>query len=168
MHLGMGVQRWIGSPIHSVWKNPMQMKRNGPWVHTSTIIMQGIFKRTHRQILGQVMDLNCFTWIFNLVLAKQLHFGQSHPPIPPHLSLVAPFARSTMVVRGRGGGGGYNRTSTSLTIMGSRMPRDIYGCGRGNWRFGGARTWWHLSIFCIAITGHAFNLECWGCSIIPT
>ncbi len=83
----------------------MQMKRNGPWVHTSTIIMQGIFKRTHRQILGQVMDLNCFTWIFNLVLAKQLHFGQSHPPIPPHLSLVAPFARSTMVVRGRGGGG---------------------------------------------------------------
>ncbi len=48
------------------------------------------------------MDLNYLTWNFSLVLAKQLCFGQSHPPTPHHLSLVAPFVRSTMVVQGGG------------------------------------------------------------------
>jgi hypothetical protein len=72
--------------------------------HTSTIVVQGIFEGAHRRILGQVMDFNCFTWIFNLVLAKQLHFGQSHPPIPRHLSFVATFARSIMMVQGGGRG----------------------------------------------------------------
>jgi hypothetical protein len=67
-----------------------------------TIAMQGISKGAHRWILGQVMDFNYLTWIFNLVLAKQLHFGQSHPPTPPHLSLVAPFVGSIMVMQ-RGG-----------------------------------------------------------------
>jgi hypothetical protein len=69
----------------------------------STIVVQGIFKGAYRRILGQVMDLNCLTWIFNLVLAKQLCFIQSHSPIPPHLSLVGPFAGSIMVMQ-RGGG----------------------------------------------------------------
>jgi len=46
------------------------------------------------------MDFNCLTWIFSLVLVKQLHFGQSHPPTLPHLSLVAPFVGSIMVVQG--------------------------------------------------------------------
>jgi hypothetical protein len=53
-----------------------------------TTTMQGIFEGAHRRILGQVMDMNYLTWIFNLVLAKQLHFSQSHPPIPPHLSTI--------------------------------------------------------------------------------
>jgi hypothetical protein len=44
-------------------------------LHFNTTTMQGISKRARRRILGQVMDLNCLTWIFNLVLAKQLHFG---------------------------------------------------------------------------------------------
>jgi hypothetical protein len=35
--------------------------------HTSTIVVQGISKGIHRWILGQVMDLNCLTWIFTLV-----------------------------------------------------------------------------------------------------
>jgi len=52
------------------------------------------------------MDLNCLTWIFNLVLAKQLGFGQLHPPTPLHPSLVAPFAASIMVVQTGGGVGG--------------------------------------------------------------
>jgi hypothetical protein len=52
-----------------------------------------------------VMDLNCLTWIFSLVLAKQLGFGQSHPHTPLHPSLVAHFATLIMVVQ-RGGGGG--------------------------------------------------------------
>jgi hypothetical protein len=67
--------------------------------HINTIIVQGIFKRAHRRILGQIMDFTYFTWIFNLVLAKQLHFGQSHPPIPPHLSFVAPFVKLIMLMQ---------------------------------------------------------------------
>jgi hypothetical protein len=65
---------------------------------TNTTIVQGISKGACRQILGQVMDFNYLTWIFNLVLAKQLRFGQSHPPTPPHLSFVAPFVGSSMAV----------------------------------------------------------------------
>jgi hypothetical protein len=65
---------------------------------TGTTAVQGIFEGVRRQILGQVMDLNYLTWIFNLVLAKHLHFGQSHPPTPPHISFVAPFVGLFMVV----------------------------------------------------------------------
>jgi hypothetical protein len=61
--------------------------------------MQGISKKACMQILGQVMDFNYLTWIFNLVLAKHLHFGQSHPPTPPHLPLVAPFAKLIIAVQ---------------------------------------------------------------------
>jgi hypothetical protein len=46
------------------------------------------------------MDLNHLKWIFNLVLTKQLCICQSHPPIPPHFSLVAPFVGSIMLVQG--------------------------------------------------------------------
>jgi len=56
-----------------------------------TIVVQGNSKRARMQISKQVMDLNYLTWIFNLFLAKHLCFGQSHPPTPPHLPLVAPF-----------------------------------------------------------------------------
>ncbi len=37
--------------------------------HISTTPMQSIFEVTRRWILGQVMDLNYFTWIFSLVWA---------------------------------------------------------------------------------------------------
>jgi len=63
-----------------------------------TIVVQGNSKRVHIQISRQVMDLNYLTWIFNLFLAKHLCFGQSHPPTPPHLPLVAPFVGSIMAV----------------------------------------------------------------------
>jgi hypothetical protein len=43
--------------------------------HIGTTTMEGIFERNHRWILGQIMDLNYLTWIFSLVLVKQLHFG---------------------------------------------------------------------------------------------
>jgi hypothetical protein len=36
----------------------------------NTILVQGISEGAYRQILGQVKDFNCLTWIFNLVLAK--------------------------------------------------------------------------------------------------
>jgi hypothetical protein len=32
-----------------------------------TTTMQGICKGTHKQILRQVMDFNCLTWILNLI-----------------------------------------------------------------------------------------------------
>jgi hypothetical protein len=34
-----------------------------------TIAVQGIFEGACKWILGQVMDFNCLTWIFSLVLA---------------------------------------------------------------------------------------------------
>jgi len=43
--------------------------------HTDTTIVQGISEKIHKQNLGQVMDLNCLTWIFNFDLVEQSHFG---------------------------------------------------------------------------------------------
>jgi hypothetical protein len=40
--------------------------------HTSTTIVQGIFKGACRQILGQVMEFTCLTWIFDLCWVKQV------------------------------------------------------------------------------------------------
>jgi hypothetical protein len=59
---------------------------------TDTTTMQGIFEGACRWILGQVVNFKCLTWIFSLVWAKQLRFGQS-------FSLVAPFARLIMAVQ---------------------------------------------------------------------
>jgi hypothetical protein len=36
--------------------------------HISTTTMWGISKKVHRRILGQVMDINCVTWLFCLIL----------------------------------------------------------------------------------------------------
>jgi hypothetical protein len=36
----------------------------------------GFSKKTHKQILGQVMDFNNLKWIFYLVLAQQRFFDQ--------------------------------------------------------------------------------------------
>ncbi len=72
------------------------------WVmgfYSGTIVMQNISEGACRLILGQVVDVNCFTWIFSIILVKQLCFGQSHPPTPPHLSLVAPFVGSIMLMQ---------------------------------------------------------------------
>ncbi len=38
--------------------------------HIGTTTMQGISEGAHRRILGQVMDFNCLTWIFSLVLVE--------------------------------------------------------------------------------------------------
>jgi hypothetical protein len=51
--------------------------------HTYTTFVQGILEGICKQILGQVMDVNNLTWIFNLALANQRLFDQTHPPIPP-------------------------------------------------------------------------------------
>jgi hypothetical protein len=44
-----------------------------------TTTVQGISEGTQRWILGQVMDLNFFTWIFNFILVEHLFFW----PITP-------------------------------------------------------------------------------------
>jgi hypothetical protein len=67
--------------------------------YSDTIAMQNISEGACRLILGQVLDVNYLTWIFSLVLVIQLCFGQSHPPAPPHVSLVAPFVRSIMLMQ---------------------------------------------------------------------
>ncbi len=70
--------------------------------HICTTFVQGILERIHKQILGQVMDLNNPTWIFNLDLANQSLFDQTHPPIPPTFSHVALFIGLVMFVQGEG------------------------------------------------------------------
>jgi len=59
--------------------------------HTCTTFVQSIIERIHKQNLGQVMDLNYLTWIFNLALADQKLFDQTHRPIPPIFSHIALF-----------------------------------------------------------------------------
>jgi hypothetical protein len=57
--------------------------------HIGTTIVQGSSKGACRWILGQVMDLNCLTWIFLLVLVEQRCFDQLHPPtLDPILYLL--------------------------------------------------------------------------------
>jgi hypothetical protein len=61
------------------------------WVmgfYSGTIVMQTISKGACRLILGQVVDVNCFTWIFSLISVKQLCFGQSHHPLHPIFHLL--------------------------------------------------------------------------------
>jgi hypothetical protein len=74
-------------------------KEHAMGFRTGTTFVQDIFERAYRWVLGQVLGFNCLTWIFSLVLTKQSCFGQSHPPTPPHLSLVAPFTRSVMAMQ---------------------------------------------------------------------
>ncbi len=49
--------------------------------HTNTIVVINLSKGAYKQILGQVMDLNYFPWIFNLCLTKQRHFAYCSLPI---------------------------------------------------------------------------------------
>jgi hypothetical protein len=67
-----------------------------------TKTLQDISKGARRQILGQVMNLNCFAWIFYLTLVKQRCFDQSHPPAPLAFSHVAPLIGLVMFVQGEG------------------------------------------------------------------
>jgi len=38
---------------------------------TGVTSVPSIFKASHRQVLGQAMDMNCLTWIVSLGMAKQ-------------------------------------------------------------------------------------------------
>jgi len=168
MPLGMG-SPWMIWDSHSsnMEESNADERESAIGFHTCTTFVQGIFKGNYKQILGQVMDLKYLSWIFNLALANQRLFDQTHPPIPPTFSHVAFFIGLTMFVQGEGWC--YNMTSCAfLVIVGSRTFKVIYGCGTRIWWCGGAKTWWHFPTFCVTITCHAFNLECQRCSIVPT
>ncbi len=62
----------------------------------NTITMPNIFEGTCRQILGQVIDIDCFTWLFGLVLIEQTHLAQSCPCTHPTHTLVALLVGTTM------------------------------------------------------------------------
>jgi hypothetical protein len=71
-----GGLRMIWDSHSSNLKEPtINEKEQAMGFHTSTIVVQGISKGTHRCILGQVMDSNYLTWIFTLVLVEQRHFA---------------------------------------------------------------------------------------------
>jgi hypothetical protein len=71
--------------------------------HINTIVVINLSKGACNQILGQVMDLNYFPWIFNLCLTKHRHFL----PIIPypsnfkvHVFIIAPTFETLMLVQG--------------------------------------------------------------------
>ncbi len=90
----------------------------------STIVIPRFWKKkTYKRILRQVMDLNYYTWIFNLVMVEKKHFAALHPPTPflpmLHLWLEQPCWCK--------GGSFYNKLDyTSLPIVRLIMPRGIY------------------------------------------
>lgn len=67
--------------------------------HINTTTMPNIFKGPCRQILGQVMDIDCFTWFFSLLLAEQTHLAQSCPQNHPTHTLVALLVGTTMLMQ---------------------------------------------------------------------
>jgi hypothetical protein len=103
MPLGMG-SPWMIWDSHSsnMEESNANERELAIGFHTCTTFVKGILKRTSKQILGQVMDLNYLTWIFNLALVDQRLFNQTHPPIPPTFSHVAFFIELVMFVEGEG------------------------------------------------------------------
>jgi hypothetical protein len=55
-----------------------------------TLAMLSISKKPCKHILGQIMNLNYLIWMLSFLLVEQICFAQSHVPIPPKLSHVAP------------------------------------------------------------------------------
>lgn len=55
----------------SMEKPNMDVQKQAMGFRTSTTYVLDILKKTRRQILGQVMGLNCFTWVFSLALVEQ-------------------------------------------------------------------------------------------------
>ncbi len=70
MPLGMG-SPWMIWDSHSsnMEESNANERELAIGFHTCTTFVKGILKGTSKQILGQVMDLNYLTWIFNLALA---------------------------------------------------------------------------------------------------
>jgi hypothetical protein len=131
MHLGMGGPRMIWDSHSSNMEKPNANERE--WAmgfHTNTTIVQGISEGKCRQIWGKLWisttshGFSVWSWQNNYIFANHTH------PLTPS------FTCCTFCWVNYGSAKGcwcYNRTSTSLVIMGSGMPRDIYGCGTWNW-----------------------------------
>jgi hypothetical protein len=142
------------------------MRGNGPWGFIlAPHLCKACFKEPISIFWGKLWTsiashgFLISSWQNSYILANHTHL------IHPIFHLLRIFQNQLC---GTNGGWCYNKISPSLAIMGSGIPRDIYGCGTWNWWCGGYMTWWHLSTFCITITSHVLNLKCWGCSIILT
>ncbi len=138
------------------------MKGNKPWGFALTPQICKAFPKEHvggfwgkLWISTTSHGFSIWSWHNSYVLANHTH------PSHPIFHLLHLLLGQLWRCKGAGWGWYYNITSTSLAIMGSRMPRDIYWGGTWNWWCGGTKTWWHLFTFCIIIIGHAFNLGCW-------
>jgi hypothetical protein len=51
------------------------------------IVVPTLFKGGCKWIFGQVMDLDCFTWIFNLTFGEQKHLPNHTHPLHPILHM---------------------------------------------------------------------------------
>jgi hypothetical protein len=67
--------------------------------HINATTMPSIFEATCRQILGQVMDIDCLTWLFSLVLAKKTQLAQSCPHSHSTHTFVALLVGTTMLMQ---------------------------------------------------------------------
>jgi len=68
----------------------MKLREHAMKFQIGTLTMLSISKKPCKHILGQVMNHNYLIWMLSLLLIEQRCFSQSHTPIPPKLSHVAP------------------------------------------------------------------------------
>ncbi len=62
MHLGIGALGMLwDSHLSSMEEPNVDEKEHDMGFRTNTRVVQGIFEKVHKWILGQVMDLNCLT-----------------------------------------------------------------------------------------------------------
>jgi hypothetical protein len=84
----------------------MQMKRNGPW---GSALAPQLHKAFLKEPIGEIwgkLRISTTSHGFLVWFGKIITFwliAPTHSTPSPYLSLVAPFARSTMVVQGGGG-----------------------------------------------------------------
>jgi len=66
---------------------------------TGMTFVPSISKASHRQVLGQAMDLNCLTWIVSLGMAKQCRLKTTFVVVTPFVNLL-----STVTIEASAGG----------------------------------------------------------------
>jgi hypothetical protein len=127
------------------------MRGNGLWAFASG--GSGISKGVHKRIMGQVMDLNYLTWIFNLCFVEWIHFAQFSPPNPSHVSIFAPTFGTCILVQGGGG---------------HLWQLWDFGCWERVLWWRGTKTFQGCTTFDVTIIVIIFNLKYCGYFVTPT
>ncbi len=95
---------------------------------TNITTMLNTSKGACRQILRQIMDMNCMTWIFNLTLAKQTHLAHSFPHTHLPHTCVAPHFKCPWWCKG---GNLWQHKVYIFSICGMRYTkRDLWVWGK--------------------------------------